>query len=372
VTAAHVRFWLIGLAVTALLLWLLSGILMPFVAGMIIAYVLDPVADRFEAIGMPRWLATTMVLLLFVIIIATVLLVLVPVIASQVDGLIRALPGYLEQLTKTLTPVMEQLRTEMPTENFQRLKTALGEQAGQAVSWLGAVIGGIWRGGLAILDIISLLVITPVVAFYLLRDWDRMTATIDQYLPRPYAPTIHALVGEIDSTLANFLRGQGLVCLILGAFYAISLTVVGLNFGLLVGLGAGLISFIPYVGSIIGFLVSTGIALVQFDNWVMWLVVAGIFVFGQAVEGNFLTPKLVGGSVGLHPVWVIFALLAGGSLLGFTGVMLAVPVAAAIGVLVRFSLRQYRQSRYFHGEPEMEEVEAEEQAALARKVEAKR
>jgi predicted PurR-regulated permease PerM len=345
--AAHVRFWLIAIILFGLGVWLLRGVLMPFFAGMVIAYMLDPVADRFEAAGAPRWLATTLVLLSFLLVIVAVLVVLVPVISAQVGGLLAALPEYATELNEALVPLFERFGTWVGMETVEDLRGALGRYAGDAVTWLGRILGGLWRGGLAIIDILSLLVITPVVAFYMLRDWDRMVATVDSYLPRAYADTIRMLAGDVNRTLASFMRGQALVCLILGTVYAIGLSIVGLNFGILVGLGAGLISFVPYVGSIVGFVTSMGIALVQFDSWVMWAAVGGIFVGGQAVEGNFLTPKLVGGSVGLHPVWVLFALLAGGSLFGFTGILIAVPVAAVVGVLVRFFLRRYRESPYF-------------------------
>ena len=345
----HMRFWLIGLVVTGALLWLLSDVLFPFVAGMAIAYLLDPLADRLEAVKAPRWLATTLVLFGFFVIFVLVLVILAPVIQSQVVGLIAALPGYAAAIEEALTPIFETMRAQISEDELSRLRESVGQYVGSAVGWIGALIGGVWRGGMAILDLISLLVITPVVAFYLLRDWDRMTAKIDGLLPRPYVETIRGLMGEVDRSLASFIRGQGMVCVILGVFYAIGLTVVGLNFGLLVGLGAGLVSFIPYVGSVSGFVVATGIAIFQFDSPTMWLVVAGVFVIGQAVEGNFLTPKLVGESVGLHPVWVMFALLAGGSLFGFTGLMLAVPVAAVIGVMVRFFIGRYRDSHYFLG-----------------------
>ena len=202
---------------------------------------------------------------------------------------------------------------------------------------------------MAFANLISLLVITPVVAFYLLRDWDRLIARIDTWLPRDHAETIRERVREVDRTLAGFLRGQGTVCLILGLFYAIALSIAGLDFGLVVGLVAGLLSFIPYVGAIIGLVLSVGLALLQFDDWLRVAIVAGIFFVGQAVEGNFLTPKLVGESVGLHPVWIIFGLLAGGALFGFVGVLLAVPAAAVIGVGVRFALDRYLQSPYYRG-----------------------
>ena len=345
----HLRFWLVGLLVTGALLWLLSDVLFPFVAGMAIAYLLDPLADRLEAIKAPRWLATMLVLLCFFLIFASALVLIAPLIQAQIVGLVAALPDYAAALEQALTPVFEAMRARIADSEFDQLRASVGQYLGSAVGWIGSLIGGIWRGGMAILDIVSLMVITPVVAFYLLRDWDRLTAKVDTLLPRPYAETIRGLQREVDESLASFIRGQGMVCTILGIFYALGLTIVGLNFGLLVGLGAGLVSFIPYVGSVSGFVIATGIAVFQFDDWTMWAVVAGVFMVGQAIEGNFLTPKLVGESVGLHPVWVLFALLAGGSLFGFTGLMLAVPVAAVMGVMVRFFIGRYLDSHYFLG-----------------------
>jgi predicted PurR-regulated permease PerM len=326
--------------------------LLPFIAGMAIAYFLDPMADWLEEWRAPRWLATTIVLLFFVLVVVAAVLVVVPVIQAQVVDFVDALPRYQQAIRARVMPLVDRLFGQLSQEEVEKLRAAAGERAGQAVSWLGTVLGGLWSGGLALFNVLSLLVITPVVAFYLLRDWDKMISRVDQWLPRQHAETIRVQAKEIDRTLAGFVRGQALVCLILGTFYGIALTVVGLNFGLLVGLGAGLLSFIPYVGSIIGFLSSVGIALVQYDSYGMVAVVAGIFFLGQAVEGNFLTPKLVGDRIGLHPVWVIFALLAGASLFGFVGVLLAVPVAAALGVLVRFALCQYLDSRYYKGSAE--------------------
>lgn len=348
--ARNLRFWLIGLVVLCLLLWLLSGMLMPFVIGMAIAYLLDPLADRLERLGVPRWVATSLVLLLFAVVVILLLVLLVPILQNQIAQFIEALPSYKASLQNLLAPIVGQLRDQIAQQDFEEIRSAVGDYAGKALAWLGTALGGLWRGGLAVIDVVSILVITPVVAFYLLRDWDVMMDHVDELLPRRNAATIRHLAHEVDRTLASFVRGQGTVCLVLGSFYAVALAFVGLDFGILVGLMSGILSFIPFVGSIVGFLTSMGIALVQFDNWTMWALVAGIFVFGQVVEGNFLTPKLVGNSVGLHPVWVMFALLAGGSLFGFTGVLLAVPVAAVIGVLIRFFIGRYQASAYYHDE----------------------
>jgi predicted PurR-regulated permease PerM len=199
-------------------------------------------------------------------------------------------------------------------------------------------------------NLLSLLVVTPIVAFYLLTDWDRMVARVDSWLPRQHVETLRGLAREMNDAMAGFIRGQAVVCLLLGLFYAVGLSLAGLNFGLLIGLAAGILSFIPYVGSFVGFVLSIGIAIVQFwPNWIHIAVVVAIFAAGQFMEGNFLSPKLVGNRVGLHPVWLMFALFAFGYLFGFAGLLMAVPLAAATGVLTRFALRKYLSSPFYLG-----------------------
>jgi predicted PurR-regulated permease PerM len=344
----QLRSWLLALLLSVLLVYLLSPILLPFVAGMAIAYVLDPFVDRVERWRVPRWLATTIVLVLFVLLLISALILVVPIIQDQVAALINALPSY-EEMRQKVMPTLDRMLGEVTHQDFRNLATRVGEHAAQAASWASSLVGSIWSGGLALFNVLSLLVITPVVAFYLLRDWDRMVARMDQLLPRDQAETIRQAFREIDDSLAGFVRGQSLVCLFLGTFYGVGLTLVGLDFGLLIGLIAGVLSFIPYVGSIVGFVSSVGVALVQYDNYYMVALVAGIFFLGQFVEGNFLTPKVVGDRIGLHPVWVIFALLAGGALFGLVGVLLAVPAAAALAVLIRLAIRAYLESPSYRG-----------------------
>jgi predicted PurR-regulated permease PerM len=235
----------------------------------------------------------------------------------------------------------------------ERLRSAAGNVAGNVVGWLGQILSGLWSGGLAVFNALSLVVIMPVVAFYLLRDWDRIVAHIDGLLPRDGADTIREQVREIDDRLSGFVRGQASVCLALGTWYAVGLTLVGLDFGLLVGIGAGLISFVPYLGTGLGLIVGLGLAVAQYDTWLPIGLVAAVFVSGQMLEGYVLTPRMVGERVGLHPVWVLFALMAGGALLGFTGVLLAVPAAAVIGVLVRFAISRYLQSPLYRSKAEV-------------------
>jgi predicted PurR-regulated permease PerM len=348
-TASQLRFWLVLLLVTLICVYLLRSVLLPFVAGMAVAYLLDPVCDRLERWKLSRTWATTLVTVCFVLLCALVLLLIIPAVVSQIATFVERAPEYVSALQREATAALEVLRDRLDPATQERLPALLRDSADKVFTWVTGVLGGIVSGGVAFFNFVALLVITPVVAFYLLRDWDRMVAKADDALPRKHQATVRRLAREVDDTLAGFLRGQGTVCLSLAVFYALGLTLAGLDFGLVVGLIAGFLSFIPYVGSLVGLVLSVGLALAQFDNWISVVIVAAVFFVGQAIEGNVLTPKLVGERVGLHPVWVMFALLAGGALFGFVGVLLAVPVAAVVGVGVRFAFGQYRLSPYYTG-----------------------
>ncbi len=347
----QLKFWSIGLVVFIALLYLLRDMLAPFVAGMAVAYFIDPLADKLEEWGLSRLWATSVITIVFFVLALGGLSLLLPVLTTQIIGFASRVPFYFSHLQQLLEPVIKEVFSGIDGSNFKELGATAAGFAKQAFDVLGNILERIISGGVALFDILSLLVLTPLVTFYMLRDWDVMVARIDGWLPRRHAPVIREQFRLIDETLAGFVRGQASVCFILGTFYAVGLSVLGLEFGLLVGLGAGLISFIPYFGSILGFGVSIAIALVQFSDLTQVALVAVVFGIGQIVEGNVLTPKLVGEKVGLHPVWVIFALMAGGSLVGFTGVMLAVPIAAIIGVLVRFGLAQYMKSALYTDQP---------------------
>lgn len=353
-------FWVIGFALMMVLLNLLSSILLPFVAGMAVAYLLDPVADWLEEHKLSRTASTTIILLTFFLVTALVFTLLFPLLQRQVVELFRMIPGIVETIRTETVPWIEQSIAELPPEMLDDIRNAAKDFASTSVKWFTGMAGKIWSSGLAFFNLLSLILITPVVAFYLLRDWDLITAKIDSWLPRRPAPVIRQQFVEIDRTLAAFVRGQSSVCLTLALIYGIGLTLVGLKSGLLVGLGTGFISFIPYVGAATGLIVGVGIALFQFNEWLPIAMVAGIFLFGQTLESYFLTPRLVGDRVGLHPVWIIFALLAGGALFGFTGVLLAVPVASVIGVLIRFGISRYLDSALFHGDMILPEDQSEE------------
>ncbi len=343
-------FWSIALAVLILVLYVLGDVLLPFVAGIALAYLLDPLASRLERLGLSRLWATILVIVAVLSAFILSLMLLAPILSDQLAAFAQRLPEYagrLQELARERgAPLLERLGAAQGGEAQRQL----GDFASQAVAWIGRVAQSALAGGRAIANFVSLLVITPVVAFYMLLDWDRMIATVDGWLPRDHRDTLRRLGREMDGAIAGFVRGQSLVCLLLGTYYAVGLGLMGLNFGILIGMISGLLTFIPYVGSFVGLILAVGVAIVQFwPDWKMPLIALAIFASGQFLEGNFLSPKLVGDAVGLHPVWLMFALVAFGSLFGFVGLLLAVPLAAVVGVLARFALRRYLDSPLYAG-----------------------
>ncbi len=356
----QIIFWLLFLAGFILFLLVFSTILLPFIAGMALAYFLDPVADRLERLGMSRLTATIVILIGFIFLFALSLVVIIPIIFTQASEFIAKMPGYVARLQEFLTSPDTVWLPDWISSQMDTIKQNSAKLLEQGAGFLGTLFQQLWNSGMALLDILSLFIITPVVAFYLLLDWDRMVDRVDSWVPRDHVATVRQIAADMNTTIAGFVRGQGSLCIILGLFYGLSLTVAGLNFGLLIGLFAGMISFIPYVGSLVGLVLAVGVALVQF--WPDYLnigIVAAIFFAGQFLEGNILQPKLVGKSVGLHPVWLMFALLAFGALFGFVGLLVAVPAAAAIGVLVRFGIGRYLDSTLYHGHRHILTIEPE-------------
>ncbi|HUC60516.1 MAG TPA: AI-2E family transporter [Alphaproteobacteria bacterium] len=339
--ARRLAIWLGGLVVFCLALYVLRAVLLPFVAGMAVAYMFDPIVDRIERAGVSRTLATVIVTAAFFLVVIVVAAALLPLIESELVALVKSVPHFVDIVRDETMRLVQRVAFSMSPDDVQRVRAAMGDFAGKAVAWLGSVLGGLWSGGLALVNLLSLVFITPVVTFYLLRDWERIVHAVDGWLPRDHAATIRELMREIDTTLAGFARGQALVCLFLGTFYSVGLLIVGLQFGLVVGIGAGLLSFVPFIGTLGGFVAALALAFFQFSDWRWIAATAAVFVAGHLIEANLLSPKLIGDRVGLHPVWVIFALLAGAALLGFVGILLAVPVAASVGVLARFTLKQY-------------------------------
>ena len=341
----QVMYWGGALVVLLLALWGLGNAMTPFILGAAVAYLLDPLADRLERYGLSRTLAVVVITLVAILLLVAVMLMLVPLLIQQTTALINTAPQMADQLQQFLMAHFPDVFKEGSTVNtaLTDLGKTISAKGGQLVSTvLGSVMG--------VFGVVMLLVVAPVVAFYLLLDWDDMVARLDDLLPREHADTIRMLARDIDKALSGFVRGQGLVILILGTFYSIGLGLVGLPFGVAIGVMAASLSFIPYVGVLIGGATAIGVALFSFWGEPVWIAaVVAIFGIGQFVEGNFLQPKIVGTSVGLHPVWLMLALTVFGSLFGFVGLLVAVPMAAALGVLVRFSAGRYKESALYTG-----------------------
>ena len=336
--------------VCILALFLLRAILLPFVVGFAVAYLLDPATDRLEAVGLSRTFATMVIIATFFAVVVTLLLVLYPMLEKQTAGFLARVPEYAERIRSVVLPLVEGRLPGIDVQDLAEMRSVATGFVKSSVVWLGEALTNVWRGGLALFNFLSLVFVTPVVAFYLIRDWDRVVGKIDGLLPRQSAEVVRTQMRLIDEALSGFIRGQGSVALTLGLIFAIGWSVVGLEFGLLIGLGAGLLAFIPYVGAIIGFGTALIIALIQFGLDPVHLgLITAVFVVGQTLDGLFLTPHLVGGRIGLHPVWVMFALMAGGALFGLVGILLAVPAAAVIAVLVRYAIGLYEESELYLG-----------------------
>ncbi|MBV8791437.1 MAG: AI-2E family transporter [Pseudolabrys sp.] len=346
----QVMFWAAAFASLMLALWLLSGILLPFIVGFAIAFLLTPLTDRLERFGLHRAVAALLIVTLVVLIFVLIVLLVAPIVGGQLGSFIDNVPRYITRLQAVITDPSRPWLQKIVGEGFNIDTKSVTDLVTQGVGWFTTFLRSLWSGGRSLVSVFSLIIIAPVVSFYLIYDWHTMIDEVDSWVPVHHRATVRALAREIDTAISGFVRGQTAVCLILGTFYAIALTITGLNFGLLIGLIAGLITFIPYVGSMTGLVVSLGVAVAQFwPQWTSIVIVAAIFLVGQFVEGNILSPKLVGESVGIHPVWLIFALLAFGYLFGFVGLLLAVPLAATIGVLARFALRRYLASSLYTG-----------------------
>jgi predicted PurR-regulated permease PerM len=347
---------ILGLAAT---LYLLSPVLAPFVAGTALGYLLDPVADRMQRWGVSRLGAALLLLSAFIAFVVTALVILLPILTHQLAGFLTALPGYLQTLhglviewsarfsSDYFKEFLERYGLGVPSLNFD-VEKYFNDLASQGAALIGDFLKSlIWRG-YALINVVSLIVITPVVAFYMLLDWDHMLQIIDDLVPPRHREDVRLLARDIDRALAGFVRGQSLVCLFLGVWYAVGLSAIGLNFGFLIGVIAGFLSFIPYVGSITAFVLSIIISIVQaWPHINLPIEAIAIVTTGLIMDGYVLSPRLVGASVGLHPVWIMFALLAFGALFGFTGLIVAVPVAAALGALMRFIARRYRASALY-------------------------
>ena len=342
--------WLALLAGGGWLIYLLAPVITPFAISAVLAYFGDPLVDRWEKSSIWRWTlgrtaAVSIVFVLMFCLLTIVLLLLVPMLIDQVHLLMQRLPQWIEWLSDTAFPWLSAKigydLTHPDTTKFTEMaKDYWREISGAAFK----VMDMISRGGSAVVTLLTNLILIPVVTFYLLRDWDGLVKGIRDLLPRSLEDEVSRTAAEVDKVLGAFFRGQLMVMLALGVIYAIGLSLIGIEFAILIGLGAGLLSIVPYLGSIVGLLVAAGAALFQFQDAFHLLLVFLVFGVGQTAEGMYLTPKLVGDQIGLHPVTVIFAVLAGGQLFGFLGILLALPVAAALNVLVRHMHQKYRDS----------------------------
>jgi predicted PurR-regulated permease PerM len=351
----HVVFWIAAFVIFVAVLWLLSPILLPFVIGMAVAYLLDPLATRLTKRGLSRLVAALLILSVFALIVIGLSLLVVPILIRQFFGFISEfignLPNYVEHIQNWVNDPSHPWIKRIVGDSFARTDQSISNLMVPAIGYLNGLLASLLARGSALLSIFSVVIIAPVVAFYLICDWNRVVQSVDHLVPLPQRDTVRRLAREIDTSISAYVHGQSLVCLILGCYYAAGLTAAGLKFGLLIGVAAGFVSFVPYVGSFAALLVSFCVAIEQFyPQWDRIFIVVGVVLVGQFIEGNILSPKLLGKSVGLHPVWLIFALLAFGYLFGFVGLLLAVPLAAAAAVLIRFALQHYRASSLYTGD----------------------
>ncbi len=348
--STHYIFWSFVTVFFVGAVFLLKAVLLPFVVGIVVAYMLNPAVGKLGKIGISREPASLLILSGFLVVILAVIAIISPFLVRELSYFIKDVPGYVEEIKKLVLPFQKLLEkysgSEMENLDF---KGFLIDNSKTTTSIAGVLADKLAAGGKTIIDIISFLFFMPIVAYFMMKEWPSILRWAKDLIPHHAKDDVMDLLKQIDNKLSGFIRGQISVALFLALAYAIALTLAGLKYGLLIGIMSGLISVIPMVGSSIGLIVSVAVAWFQTEEWPYVLMIGGIFIGGQLIEGNILTPKLVGDSVGLHPLWVFFSLLAGGSLLGILGIFLAVPVAAIIGVLLSFVLYKYRQSDYHHG-----------------------
>ncbi len=347
----NILFWSLTALLLCLSIYVFRGILLPFVLGFILAYVLNPLVVRLQKFHFNRTWATAVVITGLLLILLISILILLPVLQAQLVSFIAKIPVMANTLKERLLPIFEAIKEHIPAQQLAYIKDALSTQTSDLMTDFGTTLMNFFTGWSALFNVATFLVITPVVTFYLLNDWTIIVDKIKALYPRKNVALINKKVNEMDSVLSAFIRGQAVVCLFLALFYGFGLNAINLDFGFSIGFISGLFSFIPYVGSLTGFVLSLLLALTQNADWILFVGILAVFGIGQFLEGYVLTPKLVGDRVGLHPVWVIFALFAGGTLFGFLGVLIAVPAFAVLGVLVRSAIDYYKRSAYYKGKP---------------------
>jgi predicted PurR-regulated permease PerM len=358
--ASHAIFWTVAFVVFVALVIMFKSVLFPFVLGALLAYLLNPTVNWLSRKNMKRQTAVLLILGTFIVFFSALLAIVVPILLREAAGFIKDAPSYGERVWAMVQPMIAMLQEKIGY-NFtgqitEQIQTAVQDNIGQTLgvgkNMATGLISSIAIGGQAIAGFIAILFLTPIVAFFMMNDWPRITAWVSGLIPRHSEQTVHGLLSQIDVKIAGFIRGQLTVCFILGMMYGVALTVAGLNYGFFIGLATGVLCIIPYAGTALGFGIGLVVAFLQTDGDLTYIgIIAAIFAVGQFIEGNFITPKLIGDKVGLHPLWIIFALLAGGSLSGLVGMLLAVPVAAIISVLVSFAISKYKMSQYYQTEP---------------------
>lgn len=351
-TAAKAGFWAGFFALFIAFIWIFNSILTPFILGIAIAYLLDPVLRKFSRKEIPRFVSALIILTIFFGILSLLFVLVAPVAFRQTQMLIEQIPNYAQNLLDYASPYLGWIQDRVGSDYMAQISEYVKGNADSLVGVTGGIVGGVAAGGKFLVEAATTLALTPLVAFFMMKEWPNIVCWVQSLYPRQHAALIKDLTHQIDTKLAGFIRGQITVAFTLGVIYAIALSIAGLNYGFLIGLGAGIFSIIPLVGSTLGLLVGIVVAWFQTGDLVYTGIIAAIFMAGQFIEGNFLAPKMVGDSVGLHPLWVMFALLAGGSLFGIVGMLLAVPTAAVIGVLLGFAIDTYKQSPLYVKEPE--------------------
>lgn len=346
----HALFWIVAIAAFATAVTVLAPVLLPFVIGLTLAYFFNPLADALSRLGVPRWLSATLILVVVTTLMVLAMVFLIPMLAQQTAGLIETLPSEMTRLRGMIEEGARDRLGERYPAVMDAVTRTLSGLSDSLPSIASNMAQSVWSQGQAAFNALSLVLITPLVFFYALLDWPKIVAKVDSWLPRQNAPAIRDLATEIDSRVSAFIRGQGLVCVALALFYGVALSLLGLRYGLLVGLLTGLLSFIPFAGWALGLITATALAIVQFwPDTTSILFVPGVFLAGQALDAAILSPQIVGSKIGLHPVWLIFALMSFSYMFGFLGLLVAVPVAAALGVLVRAALQSYMGSSMYHG-----------------------
>jgi predicted PurR-regulated permease PerM len=349
----NTTFWIFCFLMLLGFVYLVQSVLLPFVAAAIIAYLLDPVVDKLEKKNIARGYSAIAMILLFFVGFLGFIAVIAPMLYEQFVLLLKNTPDYIRHLREEHLPriinFVDGFEKITGTISDSDIKDKVTGNATKILSYFGKVLGKIWQSSMSVINLFGLIFITPVIAFYFLRDWDKMVQTIMGIIPIKRRVEVSKVFNDVDTSISGFLHGQLIIAFILGTFYSIALTLAGLDYGLLIGVTTGILSFIPYVGTLVGFAASIIMAFIELDDMSQIAVVAGIFIFGQFVEGNFLSPKIVGDRVGLHPVWIIFGLMAGGAIAGFTGILLGVPLTAAIAVFLRFFIGKYKSSAIYLG-----------------------